>query len=171
MCVKTLLVLGAGRLQLPAITVGKRMRLRVVAADGDSMALGLDLADAAHVIDITDPQVCLDIARKERIHGVIHVCSEVAMAALGLINQELGLHGLDPATVVRATNKEQMRRAFEKGGAPSPRSIAVTTDAAALAAALAIGSGSVRPFLETVENKNHETNFYIFSACTCHDVG
>lgn len=136
---KTVLVLAAGPLQLPAIIVGKRLGLRVVAADGDPQAPGLTLADAAHVVDITDPQACLRVAREERVDGVIHICSEVAMPALGLINEELGLHGPDCATVLRATNKERMRRAFETGGAPSPKSVGVATQAEALAALAVIG--------------------------------
>lgn len=136
---KTLLVLAAGRLQLPAITVGRRLGLRVVAADGDPGAPGLALAHAAHVIDITNPRACLEVARAERADGVIHICSEVAMASLGLVNQELGLHGPNPETVLRATNKERMRRAFERGGAPSPKSIGAASRKEALAAAAAIG--------------------------------
>lgn len=143
MTTKTLLVLAAGPLQVPVIATARRMGLRVVAADGHPEAPGLLLADAAHVINITDPAACLDVARRERVDGVIHICSEVAMASLGRINQELGLAGPGPDTVVRATNKEQMRRAFEQGGAPSPRSIAVTTGGEALAAAAAIGGALI----------------------------
>jgi biotin carboxylase len=136
---KTILVLAGGVLQIPAITAGKRLGLRVVVADGDPKAPGLAFADAAHVINITDPKVCLSVARAEEVDGVIHICSEVAMASLGLVNRALGLHGPDPDTVVRATNKERMRRAFERGGAPSPRSIGAATDDEALSALGVIG--------------------------------
>ncbi|MFA6133494.1 MAG: ATP-grasp domain-containing protein [Phycisphaerae bacterium] len=135
----TLLVLAAGPLQLPAITTAKVMGLRVVAADGTDHAPGLALADASHVINILDPDACLAVARKEKIDGVIHICSEVSMFAMGRINEELHLHGIDSATAVRATNKEKMRRAFEAGGAPSPRSIGAATEEEALAARQAVG--------------------------------
>lgn len=135
---KTLLVLGAGRLQVPAIEVGRSLGLRVVAADGDPGAVGLAMADRARVVQIADPSACLAVAREERIDGVLHICSEVAMPALGLINGEMGLCGPDAATVARATNKALMRRAFERGGAPSPRSIAADTAEAAVAAAAEI---------------------------------
>jgi biotin carboxylase len=136
---KKLLVLAAGPLQIPAITVAKRLGAWVVAADGDPSAPGLRLADAGHVVNIADPQACLGVARSEQADGVIHICSEVSMAGLGLINRELGLHGPDPETVVRATNKEQMRRAFERGGAPSPRSVGAATEDQAVGAAVTIG--------------------------------
>jgi biotin carboxylase len=135
----TLLVLAAGVLQVPAITTAKRMGLRVVAADGDANAPGLKLADRPYVIDITDADACLALARQEKIDGVIHICAEVAMWSLGRINQALGFKGVDPPTALRATNKEKMRRAFEAGGAPSPRSIGAATEREALAAAEAIG--------------------------------
>jgi len=111
------------------------MGLRVVALDGDPRAPGLALADVAVVADIADPKACLEVAAREKADGVIHVCSEVAMNSLGLINEALGLHGPDRATVVRSTNKEKMRRAFEAGRAPSPRSLGAGNEAEALSAA------------------------------------
>jgi biotin carboxylase len=136
---ETLLVLAAGRLQVPAIVTAKRMGLRVVAADGDPNAPGLAHADAVHIINILDGEACLAVARQEKVNGVIHICSEVSMFAMGRINEELGLRGIDSATAIRATNKEKMRRAFEAGGAPSPASVGVATVEQALAAAGRVG--------------------------------
>lgn len=133
------MVLGAGPLQLPAIITAKSMGLRVVACDGDPKAPGLVLADKAYVINIIDPVPCVDIARKEKIHGVVHIGSEVSMLAMGRVNEALCLRGVDVATAVRATNKEKMRRAFEAGNAPSPKSIGAATEDEALAAAEQVG--------------------------------
>ncbi len=131
----TLLVLAASRLQLPAITTAKRMALRVVAADGNAKAPGLALADAAHVVNILDADACLEVARKERVDGVVHICSEVSMYPMGRINERLGLSGIDSATAIRTTNKAKMRRAFEAAGVPSPSSAGAATVEEALAAA------------------------------------
>lgn len=136
---QTLLVLAAGPLQVPAITVAKRMGLRVVAADGDAKAPGLALADTAHVFNILDADACLELARKEKVDGVVHICCEVSMYPMGRINEELGLHGIDSATAIRVTNKNKMREALEIAGAPSPRSIGAATVAEALSAAERIG--------------------------------
>jgi len=131
---RAILILAAGPLQLPAIRVAKAMNLRVVALDHDPNAPGLALADTAHVVDITDPDACLKIARQEQIDGVLHICSEVAMPALGLINESLMLHGPDQAAVQRATNKASMRKAFEIYGAPSPVAFNVSNVSDAFAA-------------------------------------
>lgn len=119
---KKLLVLAAGILQIPVIKKAREMGYYVIAADGNHSAVGLPLADKAIVANITDEEVMLRIAREEQIDGVIHPCSEVSMNVMGRINDELSLSGISRETALRATNKHLMRKAFEQGGAPSPKS-------------------------------------------------
>lgn len=120
---KRLLVLAAGILQVPVIKKAKEMGVYVVAADGDPNACGFNYADKAICANITDEEIMLNIAREEHIDGVIHPCSEVSMNVMGRINEELGLAGITKQQAIRATNKHLMRVAFEKGNAPSPKSI------------------------------------------------
>ena len=117
---KTLLVLAAGPLQLPAIHAARRMGLRVVAADGDPSAPGLALADAAHIFDIRDPAACLAIARQEKIHGAIQICCEASLFAMGRINDTLGLSGLCEEAARRSLNKDQMRGTLAEAGVAVP---------------------------------------------------
>lgn len=120
---KKLLVLAAGILQITVIKKAKAMGYYVIAADGDPNALGFQYADKAICANITDEEVMLKIAREEGVNGVIHPCSEVSMNVMGRINDELGLSGITREQAMRATNKHLMREAFEKGNAPSPKSI------------------------------------------------
>ena len=120
---KRLLVLAAGILQVPVIKKAKEIGYYVIAADGDSNAVGLQFADKAICANITDEEVMLKIAREQHIDGVIHPCSEVSMNVMGRINDELELAGITKEQAIRATNKHLMRNAFEKGNAPSPMSI------------------------------------------------
>ena len=120
---KKLLVLAAGILQVPIIKRAHEMGYYVIAADGDPKACGLQYADKAIVVNITSEEEMLRVAREEDIDGVIHPCSEVSMSVMGRINDELGLSGISKEQAIRATNKHLMREAFEKGGAPSPKSI------------------------------------------------
>lgn len=119
---KRLLVLAAGILQVPVIKKAKEMGLYVIAADGDANAVGLQYADKAVVVNITSEEDMLRVAREEKIDGVIHPCSEVSMNVMGRLNEELGLSGITREQAIRATNKQQMREAFDKGNAPSPKS-------------------------------------------------
>lgn len=119
---KKLLVLAAGILQIPVIKKAKEMGLYVIAVDYNPQAVGLQYADKAIVADITSEDEMLGIARRERINGVIHPCSEVSMNVMGKINDELGLSGITREQAILATNKHRMRKVFEKVKAPSPKS-------------------------------------------------
>ena len=123
---KRLLVLGAGLLQIPVIKKAKEMGIYVLGADDDPTAPGLPLCDKPLVgYGIFNKEKMLAVARQEKIDGVIHPCSEVAMNTMGYINDQMGLAGVGLETAIKATNKGKMRKAFEKGGAPSPKSFEV----------------------------------------------
>lgn len=123
---KKLLVLAAGILQVPVIKKAKEMGIYVVAADGSEHAVGLQLADKSIVVNITSEEEMMRVAREEQVDGVIHPCSEVSMNVMGRINDELGLSGISREAAIRATNKHLMREAFERYGAPSPKSMCFT---------------------------------------------
>lgn len=121
---KKLLVLAAGLLQVPIIKKAREMGYYVIAADDDPNAPGMALADKAIVPGgLMNEEKMVAMAKEEHIDGVIHPCSEVAMNVMGRINDELGLCGISKEIAIRATNKHLMREAFEKYGAPSPKSI------------------------------------------------
>lgn len=121
---KKLMVLAAGLLQIPVIKKAREMGYYVIAADDDPNAPGMALADKAIVPGgLMNEDKLVTIAKEEQIDGVIHPCSEVAMNVMGRINDELGLCGISKEIAIRATNKHLMREAFEKYGAPSPKSI------------------------------------------------
>lgn len=121
---KKLMVLAAGLLQIPVIKKAKEMGYYVIAVDDDPKAPGMALADKAIVPGgLMNEEKLVAIAKQEHIDGVIHPCSEVAMNVMGRINDELGLCGISKEIAIRATNKHLMREAFERYGAPSPKSI------------------------------------------------
>ena len=120
---KKIMVLAAGLLQIDVIEKAKRMGYYVLAVDGNPKAPGFNVADKAICADIVNEETMLKIARDEHVDGVIHPCSEVSMAVMGRINDELGLSGISRDQAICATNKHLMRKAFEKGNAPSPKSI------------------------------------------------
>ena len=117
------MVLAAGLLQIDVIEKAKSMGYYVLAVDGNPKAPGFNVADKAICADIVNEEAMLKIARDEHVDGVIHPCSEVSMAVMGRINDELGLSGISRKQAICATNKHLMRKAFEKGNAPSPKSI------------------------------------------------
>lgn len=121
------MVLAAGLLQIPVIKKAREMGIYVIAVDDDLNAPGMVIADKAVVPGgLINEEKLLAIAKEEKIDGVIHPCSEVAMMVMGRINDGMHLHGISRETAVRATNKHLMRESFEVYGAPSPKSYCTT---------------------------------------------
>lgn len=125
---RSILLLGAGPLQVPAVRAARRLGLRSVVLDFNPGAPGLREADSPHVADIKDADQALRIARQERVSGVLSVCTDHAVRTVARVAAELGLPGLSPDAAERATDKYRMREAFVRGGAPSPKAIRVASE-------------------------------------------
>src|SRR3954466_5787906 len=88
---RTLLVLGASLYQLPVIVRAKEMGLRVVTADYLLQNPGHALAAASHIVDTTNVEGILAIAKQEKIDGVIAACTDVAVPTAAFVAKDLGL--------------------------------------------------------------------------------
>lgn len=117
---KTLMVVGAGLYQLPAIIKAKEMGYKVVANDIDPNAIGLECANYKYNTDIKDIDGCIKIAHKHKICGVLTVAAERAVRTVASIANSIGLPGLSLDAAEIATDKSLMREQFEKHGVPSP---------------------------------------------------
>ena len=120
---RTLLILGARQMQLPAINAAKDMGLRVIAIDPSSDAPGLALADQQHIFDLADTGSCLAVAKANRINGVMTLAADYPIPTVAYIAESLGLPGISTRTAACATNKRLMRCALTEAGAPSPASL------------------------------------------------
>jgi biotin carboxylase len=115
---RTILMVGAGVLQVPAIARARARGLRVLAVDGNVRAPGFVCADVVAPIDTRDVALVVELARKEQVDAVLTVASDAALAAVALVAQELGLPGPSPATVALATDKAAQWQLFSAlGGA------------------------------------------------------
>lgn len=133
----TILILGAGPLQVPAIHAARRLGLRSVAVDANSNAAGMSLSDRAYTADILDADAVSDIALRENISGVLTLCTDAPVRTVAVVGTRLGLPVLSPEAAERATDKRRMRLAFAEYNAPSARFAQVASfDEALLAAAL-----------------------------------
>lgn len=119
-----ILVLGAGVMQIPALEAARRNGWYLVVADGNPGALGRELADAFHVVDLKDTDGLLSLARgyydAENLHGVFTAGTDFS-ASVAYVSEALGLPGISYETALNATDKVRMRRALAAAGVPSPR--------------------------------------------------
>lgn len=133
------MIIGAGPLQLPAYEEARRMGLRVVAVDRNPAAPGMRLADAAYVVDTRDTVGAIDAARRERIDGVLTLCTDFPLRTVAAVAHTLGLPGLSPEVALVATHKGLMREAMAAGGASIPRYARVRDEPGARSALEAVG--------------------------------
>ena len=140
---KTVLILGAGIMQIPGIRIAKGKGWRVIVADGNPEAQGRDLGDYFVHVDLKDRDGLLAVARewKERVglDGVFTAGTDFS-ASVAWVCESLGLPGIPFAAAMRATDKCLMRAAFDAAGVPSPRYACWTGNGDPL------GSLSVLPF-------------------------
>lgn len=118
---KTIMILGASILQLPAIKKALEEGLNVVAVDMNPDAIGFKedgvIKEVVSTIDI--PKV-IEVAKKHKIDGVMTLASDMPMRTVAAVSKELGLVGIDEDTAVKATDKACMRDALKAAGVPIP---------------------------------------------------
>jgi biotin carboxylase len=141
--VKTVLFVGAGRHQRRAILRAKQLGLRVVAVDRNPEAIGLPQADEGHVVDFSDVEAVIAVARASGVDGVLTVSADRAVPVVAAVAEELGLPGIGTQTAHLMTHKVAMRRRLAEGGVPQPRFAAVRVRREAAPAADTVGFPSV----------------------------
>ena len=124
---KRLLVLGAGPAQLGLHRAARERGLFLIACDRDPAAVGFEYADRRAVVSVEDEAAVSQLARAERVHGLIApgIDWPVAIAARVAAHARLP-HPLDPETAARTVLKHRQRKALAEHGVPQPRWEAVT---------------------------------------------
>ena len=122
---KKLAVIGASHFQMPLITRAQEMGCEVHAFAWECGDVGEQAADVFHPVSITETDQIIRECRDAGIDGICTIASDLATVAVCHVANSLGLVGNSLDCMRVSTNKHLMRRAFERGGDPSPRSVAV----------------------------------------------
>jgi biotin carboxylase len=125
---KTLLVLGAGIYQLPAIETAKRLGYRVLTTDNVPDNPGHRVADQSFGFDITDAEGVSAIGERQQISGVIAPCTDAGVVSAAIIADRLRLPGPPVHAATVLTQKYRFREFLDKCGYPSPRCVSVRGD-------------------------------------------
>jgi biotin carboxylase len=141
--VATVLFVGAGRHQRRAIEQARARGLRVAAVDRNADAPGLGVADVAEVVDFTDVEGVVEVARRIGVDGVLTVSADRAVPVVAAVAEELGLPGIGTATAHLLTHKRAMRDALGAAGLPQPPYASLRSSADIDDAVAAVGFPSV----------------------------
>lgn len=116
----TLLILAGTINQIPFIRTAQQLGIRVITTDNRADNPGHKLADKSYLIDTTNSEGVLTIAKSEAVDGIIGPCSDVSTATVAMVASQLGLNGPPITGVHIACDKGNFRKAMREWGLPSP---------------------------------------------------
>lgn len=116
----TILVLGGGWQQLPAIRKAREMGLRVIVADYLESAPGRKEADRFYLVSTRDREAILAIAESEAVDGVLAFASDPAELTAAYVAEECGLPGGPMEATEILGNKEKFRQFLSMHRLPVP---------------------------------------------------
>ncbi len=119
---KKLLILQAGVSQARIIYIAKQMGISVIALDRSKDAPGLKIADFPEVVDPSNFDESLKIAKKYDIDGILPG-GDVSLKTAAYISEEMDLAGLSLNQAITATDKEKYISEFKKNGIPYSESL------------------------------------------------
>lgn len=117
---KKILIIGASVLQLPAILKAKEMGFYVGVADYNPEAVGIQYADEYFNVSTIDIDGITKLSESFLPDGIMTLATDMPMRAIASAAKKCGLPGISFETAIRATDKAEMIRAFEKNGVEHP---------------------------------------------------
>ena len=127
---KRILILGAGVMQGPALSISAEMGIETVAADADREAACVHLAGAFEKVDLKDREGIEALARSlvenGGLDGIMTAGTDFS-ASVAWTAEKLGLPGIPFKNALDASDKERMRLRFREAGVPSPEFIVLKT--------------------------------------------
>ncbi len=136
---KTLLVLAASLYQLDTIQRAKELGFRVITLDNRPQNPGHVLAAKSYIVDTTDREAVLSVARQERIDGIIAPCTDVAVPTAAYVARSMKLTGVPVECAAITCSKILFREFLKRQGFPVPASIRITSGSEA--ASIDFGQG------------------------------
>ncbi|MCC8073653.1 MAG: ATP-grasp domain-containing protein [Clostridiales bacterium] len=118
---KKLLILGAGIYQVPLIKKAKEMGIYTIVVSIPGNYPGFKIADKIYYENTVDYEAVLQIAKEEKIDGIVTTGTDVAIITVGYVCDKLGLKGLSLKSAKIATNKLEMKKVYEDYGVTTAR--------------------------------------------------
>lgn len=116
-----LMVLGAGPFQIGVIEKARALGAETIALSNNPDDPGMSLADRCYECSTIDLEAVLEIARHERIDGVMTAASEVGAVTAGYVAEQMQLEGYSYRAAETIANKYLLRDFLRKHGLPQPR--------------------------------------------------
>lgn len=113
---KTLLIVGAGFGQVPAIKKAIELGLDVIVIDKNPNAIGMNMVEKSFPIDIIDENSVLKLAEEHNIDGIMTMQTDLPIPTIGIVNDKLNLNGISYECALNCSHKTRTRiKLLEKG--------------------------------------------------------
>lgn len=116
-----ILLLGGSNQQVIAIETAKKLGYYTILCDYLPDNPGQNYADKFYLESTTDKEKILEIARKEKINGILAYASDPAAPTAAYVSEKLGLPGNPYKPVETLCNKDKFREFLSKNGFNTPR--------------------------------------------------
>jgi len=120
---KNILIIGAGREQIPAYITAKEMGLSIIGTDMDKNAPAFHYADEKLIASTRDPEGSLEaikkLNKKQQIEGVFTIANDVPLT-VATIAEYLNLPSISTKSAKLLSNKVLMKDSFSEAGVSSP---------------------------------------------------
>lgn len=130
---KKILLLGGSAQQVIAIETAKRLGLYTILCDYLSDNPGQYHADKFYQVSTTDKDAVLDVARKEKIDGILAYASDPAAPTAAYVAEKMGLPTNPYSAVEILCNKDLFREFLSSHGFSSPKADGFASKSEALA--------------------------------------
>lgn len=117
---KKIVIIGANDFQNPLIQKAKDLGYETHVFAWKDGAVGEATADYFYPISITEKEEILKECRRIQPDGVVSIGSDLAVATVVYLQQQLGHRGNSTESVGVTTNKYEMRKALKAAGIPVP---------------------------------------------------
>ena len=127
-------VLGGSITQLPLVDAARARGLTVAVVDGNASAPAFDIGGVhAVIVDFSDIDAVQSALERSfpSVRAVVSMGADRAVVPHALLCQRFAVPGLDVATAHRATDKQQMRAAFQAAGVDCAAGAEVDSESAA----------------------------------------
>ena len=123
---KKVMILGAGRGQIPIMNLCKGYGWFVIAVSPEGDYPGIKIADKVIYENVKDYEKVYLKAREEKIDAILTDQLDAGVYTASYVAEKLGIKGIGTTTSMYFTNKFEMRKAAEKIGINVPKSVCVS---------------------------------------------
>lgn len=115
---EALLILGAGRANLPILKTANALGYQcIVVSKDDGNYPGIEYANQLVLADILNPeQILATLDRKTEVSAVVSSCSDLPLYSQAVLCEKLGLAGLSKFTATCSQKKKQLKQTLLENG-------------------------------------------------------